>query len=165
MVRNQFGERQFEERTFEMKYNPTIENYALRILAKSIDYLIFIIITILLYSLFNYHFRTKIEIMLAGLMLLFIINSIFESKFGKTIGKYIIKVQVIDDYGQTPTLFLSFKRNFFTLGLFLANFQILPRRLNLGADIHNKICKTYVIYDKDLAQIRLYIAKESAIER
>ena len=148
--RDSNGNRYQEDLVFNVPYNPTIKFFQIRVFAKAIDFVLYIILTILIYVAINRISFDDYEIYSASLILLLLINPLLESKYGKSLGKVIFKIQVIDDYGEYPNVKKSFKRNFFSL---INVFNLLrPVAGKIGFiknNKHNEICKTYTIRDKD----------------
>ena len=152
--RDSNGNRYHENLVFNLPYNPTINEIHFRIFAKVIDFIIYIILSNLIYITINRYSFDDYEIYSASLILLLLINPILESKYGKSLGKVIFKIQVIDDYCKYPKLKKSYKRNFFSL---INVFNLLrPVAGKIGFiknNKHNEICKTYTIRDKDKLEI------------
>lgn len=159
MRRARDGGRYLEEKTFLMQYNPTTDLYLPRILSKFIDILLFVAaISVPFLSLYS-GFADYLIVIFVSLILHLIINPIFEAKYGKTIGKLLFKIQVIDDFGQLPSLSLAYKRNL--LSFFSGYIALLatPRRTPYEVpyeykdpyekDYHNRKCKTWVISDSE----------------
>jgi hypothetical protein len=148
--RDSYGNRYQENLVFNVPYNPTIKDIQIRVFAKAIDFVLYIILTILIYAAINRVAFDDYEIYSTSLISLLLINPLLESKYGKSIGKVIFKIQVIDDYGEYPNVVKSYKRNFFSL---INVFNLLrPVAGKVGFiknNKHNEICKTYTIRDKD----------------
>ncbi|WP_041557379.1 MULTISPECIES: RDD family protein [Cellulophaga] len=79
---------------------------------------------------------------------LFLINPILESLTGRTFGKYIFGMRVMDDYGENPSLLTSFIKNI--LQLFSIVFYLLSSATIVEDEtfFHNK----KKIYLHDLEQ-------------
>jgi hypothetical protein len=150
MRRARDGERYLEEKTFSLKYNPSIQHPTPRIFAKTVDVLIFTAVGIAIYFTIGRNFDSDLEILCIGLILHFLVNPYFEAKRGKSIGKYLFKMQVINDYGGYPSLPISYKRNFLSLFSSIISLTVLPRqKFPIKSDYHNYICKTWVIPDSE----------------
>ena len=151
--RDSNGNRYHEELTFNIKYSPTIRNFSIRLFAKIIDLIIYIILGIIIYKLIGRKFNDMYELYAVSFVLLIIINPILETFFGKSIGKFLLKIQVVDDFGNRPNLLLSYKRNALS---FVNVFQLLrpiPGELGIRNNKHNEICKTYTISDKEKLEL------------
>jgi len=90
---------------------------------------------------------------LVAFLSLFVINPIFESLTGRTFGKYIFGMRVIDDFGDNPSFLTSFIKNL--LQLFSIAFYILSSATILEDEMffHNKRTFTYTIWNKDKEKI------------
>jgi len=151
--RDSSGQRYNEYLTFNIGYNPTIKNFSIRLFAKFIDIVLFSIVAIVLYIVLHRRFEDFYEWFAVSLLLLILINPILENKFGKSLGKKFLKIQVIDDFGNCPNLVLSYKRNFLSLISLLQFSRQIPGELPIKNNKHNQMCTTYTVFDKDKAEI------------
>lgn len=150
MRRAKDGKRYVEEKTFLLNYNPSVQHPTPRIFAKTVDILLFAAVGIAIYFTIERNFESDLEILCIGLILHFLVNPYFEAKLGKTIGKYLFGMQVINDYGGYPSLAISYKRNFLSLFSSIISLTVLPRqKFPIKSDYHNYICKTWVTPDSE----------------
>ena len=151
--------RYYENVVFNLRYNPVDkEVLEKRSTAKFIDVLVGVIISFV-YLIFFYNGKWDyLDLISLTILITFFINSVLEFVSGKSIGKYFKKISVIDDFGNKPTLLKSFKRNFLSLVHVLSGFQFKPawaiEPLPIGKNTHNEICKTYVVNDSKLGEIK-----------
>lgn len=142
--------RRGEKFNYEFPLNPNIDGFWIRLFAKFFDYGIYIgffyLIDKLLTGINLYPF-------LIAFFGLFIINPISESLTGRTFGKYVFGMRVIDDFGENPSFLTSFIKNL--LQLFSIVFLILSSSTILEDEMffHNKRTFTYTIWDKDKEKI------------
>ncbi|MDQ0593919.1 hypothetical protein QFZ37_002288 [Chryseobacterium ginsenosidimutans] len=154
---DEFGNRIYNKFEYEIPYNPTHENNETeRLFAKIIDMLPFFLIFI-----FVFHKIVIVSVFLS-IPSVIIFGTITECFFGTTLGKKIFRIKIIDEHGNYPNILRSFARNF----LCLANFcSILidyePRassdsetQTNLSMHMNNKLCKTYIVKESKIAEIR-----------
>ena len=152
--RDSQGNRYYEDLVFEVKYNPTIKEFSKRLITKIIDLIFYGLIAISVYVIIGRYFFDDYEIYSASILLLLIINPLLESKFGKTLGKFILKIQVIDNEGKFPTLLISYKRNFLSLVNIFALLRPVPGKIGfIKNNKHNEMCGTYTILDKSKPEI------------
>jgi hypothetical protein len=94
-----------------------------------------------------------------------IIGSITESIWGTTLGKKLFKMVVINDFGNFPDFSTSLKRNFLCLSNFYPSFSEYTTknvafgtrtffRTDLSMHMNNKLCKTYIVKESQLSEIR-----------
>ncbi|OOQ59528.1 RDD family protein [Mucilaginibacter pedocola] len=153
-IKDDYGNRYYEERTFLLKYNPAIESHFPRAWAKGIDMLIFLLPAIKL----TQHFQLSI---LIAIVLVDIYGAICEHLRGDTLGKYLLGLKVIDDDGNYPVFWLSLKRN----ALAVLNLSLLPGtriafpvtgeptwRYNMN--LNNRLCDTYIVKASRLSEIK-----------
>lgn len=148
-----------ENLVFNVRYNPTSKDvYDKRTVAKIIDVIFGIVLSLIFLSLIYKRKFDGLDILATTIIVVFILNSVLETIFGKSIGKFFKKISVINDYGNSPNLLTSVKRNFLSLVHVLSGFQFKPmwaiEPLPIGRNIHNEICKTYVVNDSDLTEIK-----------
>ena len=147
--KNSNGNRYYEEFTFDTKYNPTIRNFTIRLFAKIFDFIIYAILGIIIYKIIGRKFNDMYELYSVSFVFLIVLNPILETFFGKSIGKFLLKIQIIDDYGDKPNLLLSYKRNALSFVNVFQLFRPIPGELGIRNNKHNEICKTYTIADKE----------------
>ncbi|QXP52849.1 RDD family protein [Cellulophaga sp. HaHa_2_1] len=138
--------RRGENFEYEFPLNPNLDKFWLRLLAKILDYgcylsLFYLINTMLI--------EKSPSPFLLAFLALFLINPILESLLGKTFGKYLFGMRVIDDYGENPSLLTCFIKNI--LQLFSIIFYTLSSATILEDEMffHNKRTFTYTIWNKD----------------
>ena len=153
IIKNSSGKRSYEYLTYNLKYTPTIKNFSIRLFAKFIDLLFYAVVGIGIYYLTGRKLSDFYEIYALSFILLLLLNPILEHKFGKSLGKKFLKIQVIDDYGKYPNLLLSYKRNLLSFVNVFQLFRPIPGELGIRNNKHNEICKTYIIFDLDKPQI------------
>jgi len=136
----------YETLDFKLKFDPNVRNFNLRLLAKIIDILFYYL---LLYLMIKYYKDFNISLTITSIFLTFIISPIFETLTGRTLGKLLIGLQVVDDYCKHPSLKKSYAKNF--LQLFNILFFLYSAGMFLVDDLyfHNKKTKTYTIYTKE----------------
>ncbi|MBD1364510.1 RDD family protein [Mucilaginibacter sp. ZT4R22] len=157
---DEYGNRYYEELTFQMKYNPRIESHFPRAWAKCIDLLIFFLPT--LQFIHNFWLSMAIAIALVD-----IYGTISEHKRGDTLGKRLLGLKVIDDTGNYPGFWLSLKRNA------LAIFDLTPLHgtrirfpvagestFRYNMNLNNRLCQTYIVEAFRLSEIQALQRKE-----
>lgn len=147
-TRDQFGNRYTEELDFEIPYNPTIKEPLIRLGAKFIDIIICAIWALIICLFIGYN-ADWFDLFLMGMLIVVLLNPLLETNFGKSVGKWVWKIQVINDYGKQPDYLTSYKRNFLSLPGFLIAFRRLSTKNHIRLNYHNEACKTYTIFDKD----------------
>ncbi|WP_051435796.1 RDD family protein [Tenacibaculum sp. 47A_GOM-205m] len=142
--------RRGEKYDYEFPLNPNIDGFWIRLFAKLFDYGIYLGI---FYLIDRYLTEIKLYPFLVAFFALFVINPIFESLTGRTFGKYIFGMRVIDDFGGNPSFLTSFIKNL--LQLFSIAFYILSSATILEDEMffHNKRTFTYTIWNKDKEKI------------
>lgn len=135
---------------YEFPLNPNIDAFWIRLFAKLFDYGIYLGV---FYLIDRYLTEIKLYPFLVAFLALFVINPIFESLTGRTFGKYIFGMRVIDDFGDNPSFLTSFIKNL--LQLLSIAFYILSSATILEDEIffHNKRTFTYTIWNKDKEKI------------
>jgi uncharacterized RDD family membrane protein YckC len=83
-------------------------------------------------------------------MAILIVNSILETLIGRSFGKLITGLQVIDNQGDYPVLLKSIIRNFLLFFGIILIFAIGHSPIDF---YHNKKTKTYTIYSKNKKNI------------
>ena len=147
------GNRYYEELTFDIKYNPTIRNFSIRLFAKFFDLIFYAILGIIIYKIIGQKFKDLYELYSVSFVLLIVLNPILETFFGKSIGKFLFKIQIIDDYGDKPNLLLSYKRNALSIVNVFQLLRPIPGELGVKNNKHNEICKTYTISNKEKSKL------------
>jgi uncharacterized RDD family membrane protein YckC len=161
MRRTRNGDRFNEVFSYLESYNPTTF-YGKRIGAKIIDMGIYFFLTLIIYLSINpFSIKEIRNVFLATGFIYLIINTILETEFGSTVGKYLLKLTVIDNFGQKPSVILCLKRNFVLTVIYLSAFTVLIF-LNFvgGIDTHNRLSGTYVVEKKELPEIIKKIKEE-----
>lgn len=155
------GNRIFEEYEYDFKYNPYFENSETqRLLAKTIDILPCILILIFLFNL------TVLQSLLISIAIVIVYGAICETMVGKTLGKKIFRLIVVDDFAHKPSLSRSLKRNIFCLINFFPTFTDQQDRtgvwitvMNFNMHLNNKFAKTYIVKEKMLKEIKQMLEK------
>jgi len=142
--------RRGEKYDYEFPLNPNIDGFWIRLFAKLLDYGIYLGFFYLIDRLLT---ETNLYPFLLAFFALFIVNPIFESLTGRTFGKYVFRMRVIDDFGENPSFLTSFIKNL--LQLFSIAFYILSSATILEDEMffHNKRTFTYTIWNKDKEKI------------
>ena len=142
--------RRGQEYDYEFPLNPNIGGFWIRFFAKLSDYSIYAGSFYLFDKMFT---EINYYPFVIAFLSLFIINPIFESLTGKTLGKYIFGMRVIDDFGDNPSFLTSFIKNL--LQLLSIVFLILSSSTLLEDEMffHNKRTFTYTIWNKDKEKI------------
>ncbi len=137
-----------------MRYNPAIESHFPRLWAKLIDLFIFLIPLLILTGDLFYSLPIAI-------ILVTVYGAILETKLGATVGKSILGLKVIDNDGNYPGWWRSFRRNALApLNLTRSpwvkfrypDFDGESQRYNMN--LNNLVCKTYVVYKAKIKEIR-----------
>ena len=138
----------YETLDFIMKYNPNVENFNLRLLAKVLDIAFYYFLT---YLFLKYIKDYDINILFVSFLLTILISPILETITGRTFGKFVTGLQVVDDYCEYPYILKSYARNILPyFDLFLWIFFLLPFD---NFYFHNELTKTYTIYTKEKKKI------------
>lgn len=127
---------------FELEFNPNIDAFSIRFLAKIIDFLVYYFI---IYRIIKYLNLSEDYIFFGSVFLLFAISPVLETLFGRTFGKLILLMEVVDDKCKRPNIFKSYLRNIIIL------FNLIDSTILFGyffseLYIHNVKTKTYTIY-------------------
>lgn len=144
--RNYLGSNDWHTVEFLVTDNPTTIHYNRRILAKTLDYGLYVSFLCPIFQLSkNFIPIAYVLLLFLSVLNLFFINSLLECRFSTTIGKRILNLMVIDNYGKKPSLLLSMKRNF--IAFFTPIIQSRAKQITPGLrrNRHNEICKTFVI--------------------
>ncbi|REC50180.1 RDD family protein [Chryseobacterium pennipullorum] len=154
------GKRIYKVFEYDFTYDPSYPGSGReRLYAKIIDALpfIFIFFCLLKYPLF-------ISVILS-LPCILVAGTISEMYWGTTLGKRMFKINVIDDFGNFPGLWLSLKRNILCFINFCPEFadfipppnqtwQAESTELKFSMNLNNKICKTYIVKQSKIKEIR-----------
>ncbi|WP_318845428.1 RDD family protein [Chryseobacterium sp. JV558] len=92
--------------------------------------------------------------------------------FGTTLGKKIFKLKILDDNGNQPGFIKSLQRNILVLAnLWVVFTDINPSpaqtgntggtQVNFRMHLNNKICKTHIVKENKLIEIRELLAQEN----
>ncbi len=142
--------RRGESFEYEFPLNPNLDGFWIRLFAKILDYGVYLCVFYLIES-----FLTKISIypFLLAFLGLFLLNPIFEYLTGRTFGKLICGLRVVDDFGENPSFLTSLIKNL--LQLLSIFFYVLSSATILEKEMffHNKRTYTYTIWNKDKEKI------------
>jgi hypothetical protein len=163
---DRYGKRIYHAYEYYLPYNPGFKgNETQRLFAKWIDMALFV-------SLFYYLFHERLIISIALSVPVVIISGVItEYYFGTTLGKKLFRMKVIDDEGNHPAFLHSLKRNVLCLANLYPVFTeytsktvAMGRRtgtqMNFSMHLNNKICKTYIIKESKMEEIRSLIDVE-----
>jgi uncharacterized RDD family membrane protein YckC len=150
-----------ENLIFDVRYNPTdIDVEKKRTNAKIIDVVLGLTLSIILVKIIHFD-AGFFDYLSFTILIVFISNSILENLYGKSVGKYFLKIKVINDKGHNPSILKSFRRNFLTLVYVLSGFRFKPayaiEPLPLKRNFHNAVCKTYIINDSKFDEIKMIL--------
>ncbi len=144
---------------YEFDFNPNVENFNIRLFAKLLDigfyWLVFYYLDKYFIS-FQYGYAIFASI--------FILNAVFEYLFGTTFGKFIFRLEVIDDFGNSPSFLKLILKNLLLLNSVfccLASRQMLTNPVCEDIHSHNKKTLTYTIYMKDKKSIKDKLSKNN----
>lgn len=119
-----------------------------------------------LFLIFLFIFKQNLFLsFLFSIPVVIIIGSITETLWGTTLGKSFFKMIIIDDFGNFPGFSKSLKRNFLCLSNFYPSFSEYTTknvafgtqtffRTDLSMHMNNKLCKTYIVKERQLLEIR-----------
>jgi hypothetical protein len=157
------GNRLYNELEIEINFTSTIKSKGIeRFFAKIIDLSLFV---------FFFHFLVSfswIQSILISIPLIILLNSVLEFRYGKSLGKSILKMKVMDDEGNHPNLTISFLRNLYSLANLLPNYsdtaQDFPTpapatfavygRFFFSMHLNLKWTKTYIVNLKEMEKIK-----------
>lgn len=157
---DRFGKRIYHAYEYYLTYDPGFKgNETQRLFAKWIDMALF---AVLFYYLL---YENPFTAVLFSIPSVIISGAVTEYYFGTTLGKKIFRMKVIDDEGNYPVFFHSLKRNLLCLANLLPIFSeyssktiAMGRRtgiqMNFRMYLNNKICKTYIIKESKMEEIR-----------
>lgn len=164
---DEWGNRIYDEFEYEFTYNPTHKgNERERLFAKVIDMIPFFILFI-----FVFHLPVILGIIFS--IPCVIISGIFcEWYFGTTLGKKIFKLKILDDNGNQPDFVKSLQRNILVLvNLWPVFTDFTPpptqtwnaggTQMNFSMHLNNKICKTYIVKESKVIEIKELLAQEN----
>ncbi|WP_029297416.1 RDD family protein [Chryseobacterium hispalense] len=164
---DRFGKRIYHAYEYYLTYNPGFKgNETQRLFAKWIDMAVFA-------GLFHYLFHQNFLINIAlSVPAVIISGGITEWYFGTTLGKKIFRMKVIDDEGNYPVFLHSLKRNFLCLANLYPAFteyssksvamgQRTGIQMNFRMYLNNKICKTYIVKESKMEEIRSLLDVET----
>lgn len=137
-----------------------------REVAKVIDLVIFFLIFLFLFK------QDPALSFLYSIPGVIVTGSITETIRGNTPGKKLFSMKVIDDFGNYPDFFTSLKRNFLCLANFYPSFSEHTSRTvamgtqttirtNMSMYMNNKICKTYIVKESKIKEIRNILTLKS----
>ncbi|WP_108808568.1 RDD family protein [Aquimarina spinulae] len=138
-----------------MPYDPRIQgNQILRVIAKLIDILPYLVI------MYFVELNLWIKIFISTILLI-IQNTFLETIYGKTIGKQIFKIRVIDDKASNPDFILSLNRNILSILNLIpiyifgdSNNPYKNEGFRFYMNLNNNICKTHIIKESKLIEIK-----------
>ena len=142
---------------YEFPLNPNLDEFWIRFFAKILDYSIYLGV---LYLIDNFLKGLYISPFVLAFLALFLISPIFETLYGKTFGKFILRLRVMDDFGENPSFLMSYIKN--SLQLFAIIFFIISNETLSEDDtffFHNKKTFTYTIWNKDKKNILTQLKK------
>lgn len=139
----------YEESHYTDKYDPSVDDFRIRTLAKIIDgftYVVFGFFLLLFLGIEGRLVQIYVDLMSIGIVLFLILNPLWETLYGQTFGKFLCRIQVINDYARYPNLLLSYKRNFLSLASVFVMLRGVPGGMHgFDPNRHNLICGTYTI--------------------
>jgi hypothetical protein len=154
------GRRIYHAYEYYLPYNPGFKNNETqRLFAKWIDMAVF---SLIFHFLFN---KVLILSILLSIPCVIIFGAITEFYFGTTLGKKIFRMKVIDDEGTYPSFLKSISRNILCLANFYPFFSERTTKtvamgtrtgtvMNFSIHMNNKICKTYIVKESKIEEIR-----------
>lgn len=160
------GKRIYHAYEYYLPYNPGYKgNEREQLFAKVIDmtpsFMVFLLV-------FHKHWIISF---LYSIPYVIIIGTFSEFLWGTTLGKKIFKIKVIDDHGNFPSFFKSLQRNLLCLINLRPVFRdytpppnsvmgIETTTMNFSMNLNNKICKTYIVKESKLEEIRSLLDTE-----
>lgn len=154
------GNRIYNEFEYDLPYQTIYKRSEReRLFAKIIDMAPFFLV-----FFFIFH-KIAILSILFSIICVIIVGAISESYFGTTLGKKIFKMKVINDEGNYPNFLKSLLRNFLCLANFNPEFsdcvfntvamgKRTATRVNFSMHLNNQICKTHIVKESTIAEIR-----------
>ena len=135
---------------YEFPLNPNLEKFNLRFLAKLIDFGFYYLISVFIKNNFE---SLEFVPFFTAFLSLFLINPIFEFLTGKTVGKFIFGLEVIDDKGTKPSFLISYMKNLLQLGIIIVFVASYSSFWEDEIFFHNKKTLTYTIKAKNKKEI------------
>lgn len=135
---------------YELPLKPNLEKFNPRFLAKLIDFGFYFLIC---YTIKNNVETVSFLPFFPSLISLFIINPLLECITGKTIGKFILGLEVIDDTGKKPSFLISYAKNLLQLGILIVFIASYSTFWEEELFFHNKKTLTYTIKTKERKDI------------
>lgn len=156
---DEYGKRIYHAYEYYLAYNPGFKgNETQRLFAKWIDMAVF---TLIFHFIFN---KILIVSILLSIPCVILLGSTTEFYWGTTLGKKIFRMKVIDDEGNYPKLLKSLQRNLLCLANFYPVFteqtykspygKKSSTQMNFSMHLNNKICKTYIIKESKITEIK-----------
>ena len=157
------GNRLYDEFEIEINFTSTIKTKGIeRFFAKIIDLTPFVIFFHFLFSL------SWIQSVLISIPFTILINSVLEFYYGKSFGKFILKIKVMDDEGNHPNLTKSFLRNLYSLANLFPSYSVTARdfptpapatfavygRSFFSMHLNLKWTKTYILDFKEIEKLK-----------
>ncbi|PWN60956.1 RDD family protein [Chryseobacterium viscerum] len=164
---DELGNRIYNEFEYELPYVPTHKgNETERLFSKVIDMIPFFMIFV-----FIFHLPVFLGIVLS-IPCVIISGTFCEWYFGTTLGKKIFKLKILDDHGNQPGFIKSLLRNILCLANFcpiLTDYTPPPShtwetqgtQMNFSMHLNNKICKTHIVKENKIKEIRELLQQES----
>ncbi|WP_343658655.1 RDD family protein [Chryseobacterium sp.] len=161
------GNRIYNEFEYEFPYNPVHKNNETeRLFAKIIDMIPFCMVFVFIFHL------PIISGILLSIPCVIISGTFCEWYFGTTLGKKVFKLKTLDDNGNQPDFVKSLLRNVLCLANFYPVFTEYTSKtvamgtrtgtqMNFSMHLNNKICKTYIVKESKLIEIRELLAQEN----
>lgn len=168
---DRYGKRIYHAYEYYLPFNPGFKgNETQRLFAKWIDMAVF---SLLFYYLFH---ENPVAAALLSIPSVIVSGAITEWYFGTTLGKKVFRMKVIDDEGNHPAFLHSLKRNFLCLANLYPVFTeytsktvAMGRRtgtqMNFSMHINNKICKTYIVKESKIEEIKSLLDVELPEEK
>ncbi len=135
---------------YEFPFNPNLEKFYLRFFAKVIDFGFYYFISIVIKNNFE---NLAFFPFFTAFLSLFLINPLFEFFTGKTVGKFIFGLEVIDDKGAKPSFLMSYVKNLLQLGIIVVFIASYSTFWEDEIFFHNKKTLTYTIKAKRKKEI------------
>jgi hypothetical protein len=162
------GNRIYNVFEYDFPYNPSYQyNERERLFAKIIDILPFFVVI-----LYTFSCSTVFTGFIFSIPSVIISGTICETYWGTTLGKKVFRIKVLDDSGDYPDLLLSLKRNILCIcNLWPVFTDYIPpphktwenefTKMNFSMDINNKLCKTYIVKEKKIKEIKELLQQEN----
>ncbi|MCL5246616.1 RDD family protein [Cellulophaga sp. 20_2_10] len=135
---------------YEFPFNPNIKKLYLRLIAKVIDYGLYYALSVG----FKICFPSLVfSPFFTAFLALFLLSPLLESFTGKTAGKFVLGLEVIDDIGNKPSLTISYLKNILQLGIIIVYAASYATFWEDELFFHNKKTFTYTIKSKQKKEI------------